>query len=83
MVMLTRAVDVVVPSRGGGGAAEAGSSQGAPATTRPHGKDNVTPWAPAVKRAANPAGGAKPPAKMRRGAPQERPARPIVSVVPV
>nr|XP_040245999.1 uncharacterized protein LOC120964969 [Aegilops tauschii subsp. strangulata] len=80
--MLTRAADVAAPGGGGGGAAGVGSSQGPATTRRPHGKDSVPPRAPSAKRTADPAGGAKPPAKRRRGAPQERAERPAVLVVP-
>ena len=77
-----RAIDVVALGEGGSDADDAGSSRGEPAASWPHGKDNVAPRASAVKRAANPDGGAKPPAKRRRGSPQERAARPDVPVVP-
>nr|XP_020183203.1 nuclease SbcCD subunit C-like [Aegilops tauschii subsp. strangulata] len=79
---LTQVVVAAVPGGGGGGVAGAGSSRGAPAASRPHGKDNVASRAPAVRRAADPIGGAKPAAKRRHGAPQERAARPVVPVVP-
>lgn len=82
--MLTRVVDAVAPGGGGGGVARAGLSRGgggAPAASWPHGKDNVAPRAPVVKRAVNPAAGAKPPAKRRCSVPQARPERPIVPVV--
>ena len=82
MGVLTRSVDVVAPGGGGGGVAGAGSSRGAPAARRPHGKDSIALRAPITKRAAVPAGVAKPPAKRRRAAPQERAVRPAVSVVP-
>ena len=82
MGVLTRVAVVMVLGGRGGGAARAGSSRGTPAASRPHGKDNIAPRAPAMKRAVNPAGGAKPPAKRRCGAPQERAARPAVPVVP-
>nr|XP_040245316.1 uncharacterized protein LOC120964591 [Aegilops tauschii subsp. strangulata] len=42
----------------------------------------MAPRGPVVKRAANPAVGAKPPAKRRHGAPQATPARPAVPLVP-
>ena len=81
MGVLTRSVDVVAPGGGGGGAAGAGSSRGVATARRPHGKDNVPSRAPTTKCAADPAGGAKPPAKRRRGAPQKRAARSAILVV--
>ena len=57
-------------------------SRGALAARRSHGKDSIAPRARTAKRAADPAEVAKPPAKRRRAALQERALRPAVPVVP-
>lgn len=78
---LMRTVNVVA-ARGEGGAGAAGSSRGAAAASRPHGKEDVAPRNPAAKHAVYPTSGEKSPAKKRQRDPQPAPERrpaPVIS----